>query len=183
MNVLDLFILLPVAYFAYKGFTAGLIQEVFSIVGIVLAVFIAFAYMKPVSSYLEAFITNPDTATIVAGLILFIGTIAIVQTIAMLLRKFLELIRLNILNRLAGLCFGGLKAAIVVSGFLWLIAGFNLPAEETRANSLTYSYVIPLAPVTFDLVSAVIPEMEGFIETVEQAIEGDNPIRNHPFFE
>lgn len=183
MNVLDLFILLPIAYFAYKGFTAGFIQEVLSIVGIILAVFLTFAYMKPVSAFLEAFISNPDTATVVAGLILFIGTIAIVQAIGVVVRKFLELIHLNIINRLAGLCFGALKSAIVVSGFLWLFAGLNLPAEQTRNESLTYSYVIPLAPATFDLVATAFPHIEGFIETIEQAIQDENALRNLPFFE
>ncbi|MFO7799581.1 MAG: CvpA family protein [Rhodohalobacter sp.] len=181
--MLDLLILLPIAYFAYKGFTAGFIQEVLSIVGIILAVFITFAYMKPVSAFLEAFIENTDTATIIAGLLLFIGTIAVVQTIGLMLKKFLELVRLNVLNRLAGLCFGALKSAIVISGFLWLFAGFNLPAEETRNDSLTYFYIIPLAPATFDLVSTAIPNINGFIETIEEAIQEDNPIRNHPFFD
>lgn len=183
MNVLDLIILLPIGYFAYKGFLAGFIQEVLSIAGIILGVFITFAYMKPASAMLEPFISNPDTATIVAGLVLFIGTIAIVQTIGFILRRFLELIKLNIINRIAGLCFGAVKSAIVVSSFLWLFAGLNMPADETRNESLTYPYVISLAPITYDLISTVVPNIEGFIETLEEAIQEDNPIRNNPFFQ
>lgn len=181
--MLDFLILLPIGYFAYKGFLAGFIQEVLSIVGIILGIFITFAYMKPVSAVFESFFTNPDTATIVAGLTLFIGTIAIVQTIGHLIRKLLEAIKLNFINRLAGFCFGAIKSAIVVSGFLWLFAGFNLPADETRNESLSYPYIIILAPATFNMVSTVVPNIEGFIETIEQTIREDNPIRNNPFFE
>jgi len=183
MNVLDLIILLPIGYFSYKGFLAGFIQEVLSIAGIILGVFITFAYMKPASALLIPYISNSDTATIVAGLILFIGTIAIVQTIGHSIRRFLELIKLNIINQLAGLCFGAVKSAIVVSSFLWLFAGLNMPADETRNESLTYPYVISLAPITYDQIAAVVPNIEGFIETLEEAIKEDNPIRNHPYFQ
>lgn len=183
MNILDFLILLPIGYFAYKGFLAGFIQEVLSIVGIILGIFITFLYMKPVSAAFETFFNSPDTAAIVAGLTLFVGTIAIVQTVGYLIRKFLEVIKLNIINRLAGLCFGALKSAIVVSGFLWLFAGLDMPADETRSNSLCYPYVIPLAPATFNMVSSVFPNIEGFIETIEETIQEDNPIRNNPFFE
>lgn len=183
MNMLDLLILLPIGYFSYKGFMAGFVQEVLSIAGIILGVFVTFAYMQPVSTLFESFFSSPDTAAIVAGLSLFIGTIIIVQIIGFLIRKILEVIKLNIINRLAGLCFGALKSAIVISGFLWLFAGLNMPAEETRNQSLSYPYVIILAPATFNMVSSVVPNIEGFIETLEETIEEDNPIRNNPFFE
>lgn len=183
MNLLDFLIILPIGYFAYKGFTAGFIQEVLSIAGIILGIFITFAYMKPFSSAIDPYFSNPDTATITAGLILFIGTIAIVQTVGFLIRKFLEAIKLNFINRLAGLCFGALKSAIVISGFLWLFAGLDLPSEETRSESISYDYIIPLAPMTFNMVSAIVPNIEGFIETLEEAIPEDNPIKNNPFFE
>lgn len=182
MNMLDFLILLPIGYFAYKGFLAGFIQEVMSIVGIILGIFVTFAYMKPVSAAFETVFSNPDTATIAAGLVLFIGTIAIVHTIGYLVRKFLEVIKLNFINRLAGFFFGALKSAIVVSGFMWLFAGLDMPADETRSNSLCYPYVISLAPATFNMVSAVIPNIEGFIDTLEDTIQEDNPIRNNPFF-
>lgn len=182
MNMLDLLIILPIGFFAYKGFLAGFIQEVLGIAGIILGVFVTFAFMKQVSAIIDPIFSNPDTATIVAGLLLFVGTIAVVQTIGYMVRKFLELIKMNVINRIAGLCFGGLKSAIVVSSFLWLFAGLDIPAEETRNNSKSYPYIIILAPATFNMVSAVVPDIEGFIETLEETIQEDNPIRNNPFF-
>lgn len=183
MNALDLLIILPIGFFAYKGFTAGFIQEILGIVGIIIAVFVTFAYMKPVATFLERFFSGTDTLTIVAGLILFIGTIVIVQLIGHAVREFLEFIKLNFLNRIAGLFFGAVKSAIVISGFLWLFAGFNMPAEDTREDSLLYPIVISLAPATFDLIASVYPGIENFIETIEDAIQEDNPIRNNSFFD
>jgi membrane protein required for colicin V production len=183
MNALDLLIILPVGYFAYKGFTAGLIQEVLGILGIIIAVFVSFAYMKPVSVWLEPFFAGTDTPIIVAGLILFIGTIIIVQLIGHAIRTFLEIIKLNFINRIAGLFFGALKSAIVISAFLWLFAGFNIPEEETRNESLLYPAVLSIAPAVFNMVASIYPGIENFIETLEDAIQEDNPIRNNQFFD
>jgi len=183
MNGLDFLIILPIGYFAYKGYTAGFIQEVFGIIGIILAILVTFAYMKPLSDLFQPLFESSDTQTIAAGLILFIGTIAIVQLIAHAIKKFLELIKLNVINRLAGLMFGAVKSAIVISGFLWLFAGLNLPTEETRNESAVYPLVFSLAPATYDIVASAIPGMENFIENLEDSIREDNPIRNNKFFE
>src|SRR5690625_7700146 len=55
MNILDLLILLPIAFFAYRGFKNGLIREVLGIVGIVLGVFLAFRYMDEAGAYIQPF--------------------------------------------------------------------------------------------------------------------------------
>lgn len=183
MNALDLLIILPIGYFAYKGFTAGFIQEVLGIVGIILAIFVAFAFMKPFSTLLEPFFSGSDTPTIVAGLILFVGTIALVQFIGHSIRRFLEFIKLNFINRIAGLFFGAIKSAIVISGFLWLFAGFNIPEEETRNESLLYPAVISIAPTVFNMVASIYPGIENFIDTLEDSIQEDNPIRSNSFFD
>lgn len=183
MNLLDLFILLPICYFAYKGFASGFIKEILGIVGIILAVFIAFQYMKPVSTIISPLFESSDNATIVAGIFLFIGVIIVTQLIAYTSKRFLELLNINFINRVAGLCFGVLKSGIVVSAFLLLLAGFNLPAEEAREESLTYPLILTLAPAAYNAVATVIPGIESFIITIEEAIEENNPIRNLPIFE
>lgn len=183
MNLIDLFILGPIAYFAYKGFVSGFIKEVLGIIGIILAIYITFEYMKPVSAIFAPLFENPDYATIAAGILLFISTVAVVQFIAFSTKKFLELLKINFINRLAGLCFGVLKSGIVVSAILLLLAGFNLPGEEARENSLSYPFVIFVAPAAFDVIATIIPEAENFIVTIEQAIEENNPIRTLPIFD
>ncbi|MEX0905547.1 MAG: CvpA family protein [Balneolaceae bacterium] len=183
MNLLDFFIILPIGYFAYRGFVNGIIKEVLSIVGIILAVFITFEYMHAVSPLFAAFFENPDYATVAAGIFLFVVTVAAVQFIAYAAKKFLEIIKINFVNRIAGLSFGVLKSGIIISTLLLLLAGFNLPGEEARSESISYSYVIYLAPAVFDAVAIVYPGAEDFISTIEKTIEENNPIKNLPIFE
>lgn len=183
MNLLDFFILLPIAYFAWRGFMSGFINEILSIAGIILAVFLTFEYMHALSALFRPIFENPDHATVASGVTIFVVTVAAVQGIAFLLQKFLELIKINFLNRIAGLIFGALKSAIVVSAILLLLAGLNLPGDDTRQNSVSYPFIIYLAPATFDMVASVYPGAENFIDTLEQAIEENNPIKSLPIFE
>lgn len=181
MNLLDFLILIPICFFCYRGFVNGIIQEVLSIVGIVLAVFLTFQYMDAVGSLIRPlFSENAGYIPFVSGALIFIGTIATVQLIAFLTKKFLETVKLNFVNRLAGLGFGFLKSGIVISALLLLLAGFNLPSKQARDESLAYPYIIYLAPYTYDTVALIYPGAEYFTETVEKTLDQYNPIENFP---
>lgn len=184
MNLLDFLILLPIAYFCYRGFVNGLIKEVLSIVGIILAVFLTFQYMDPVGNAISPlFEPKASYVPFVSALIIFISTLAIVHLIAYLSRKFLETIKLNFVNRISGAAFGFLKSGIVISAVLLLLAGFNLPSQEARQDSATYPYVIYLAPWAYNTIATVYPGAEDFTGTLQKTLEQYNPIENFPFSE
>lgn len=181
MNLLDYLILIPIVFFCYRGFVNGIIHEVLSIVGIVLAVFLSFQYMDAVGALIRPmFSENAGYIPLLSGALIFVGTVAAVQLIAFLSKKFLETIKLNFINRLAGLAFGFLKSGIIISAFLLILAGFNLPSQEARDSSIAYPYIIYLAPYTYDAVALIYPGAEYFTETVEKTLGKYNPIENFP---
>jgi len=181
MNLLDLIIVIPLFYFSYRGFVNGIIKEVLSIVGIMLAVFLTFEYMDPMSVIVRPFFEERASfIPFVSGAILFIGTVAAVQLAAFLSKKFLEAINLNFVNRISGMAFGFLKSGILVSAVLLLLAGFNLPSDRARENSITYSTIIYMAPLTYDLVATVYPGADNFTETIQNTLNENNPISNFP---
>ncbi|NGP87144.1 CvpA family protein [Fodinibius halophilus] len=181
MNLLDILILLPIAYFCYRGFMNGIIKEVLSIVGIILAVFFTFQYMEPVGRIIEPlFEEKASFVPFISGLVIFIGTVAGVNLIAYLSKKVLETIKLNFINRIAGALFSSLKSGIVISAVLLIMAGFSLPSQESRDASATYSYVIYFAPWAYDVVATIYPGAEDFKATIEQTLEKNNPINNFP---
>ena len=183
MNFLDLIILLPIAFVAYRGFVNGFIKEVFGIIGIVLAVYVTFEYMGTVSGIFAPYVENRDRATIVTGFVLFFLVIALVHFVGIALEKFLEAAHLGIINQLVGMTFGALKMAIFISAILLLLAGIGIPSEENRSNSATYPIVISVAPITFDIVASIVPGTEDFIQTIERTIRDNSSIRDLPIFE
>lgn len=184
MNILDFLIVLPLAYFCYRGFVNGLIKEVLSIIGIILAVFLTFQYMEPVGEFISPFF-EPKSSFVpfVSGFLIFISTLAVVHLIAFLSRKFLETIRLNFINRISGAAFGFLKSGIVISAILLILAGFNIPSKEVRQDSATYAYMVYVAPWAYDAVASIYPGAEDFTATIRKTLENYNPIENFPFLE
>ncbi|MGD8426924.1 MAG: CvpA family protein [Balneolaceae bacterium] len=184
MNLLDFLILLPIAYFCFRGFMNGLIKEVLSIVGIILAVFLTFQYMEQVGTIIRPFFADKASfIPFVSGLIIFVGTLAIVNLAAFISKKFLETVKLNFINRLGGLAFGFLKSGIIVSALLLILAGFNIPSSQSREESVSYSYIIYLAPWAYDTVAAIYPGAEDFTTTVRKTLKQYNPIENFPFLD
>lgn len=179
MNFLDFLIFIPTLYFCYRGMRNGLIGEVLGIAGIILGVFLTFHYMDEVADYIRPLIEgDPNYLPFVAGAIIFFGTLIIIQLIAYMLRRFLEVIRLNIVNRILGFFFGLLKGGIIISAILLLLAGFNQPSKEAREESVSYSYVIYLAPWAYNAVAT-----ENFSRTIQNTLNKYNPIENFPITE
>jgi membrane protein required for colicin V production len=176
MNLLDFCILIPILYFCYRGIRIGFIGEILGIGGIILAVFLTFRYMDNAAGIISSFTgSEPNYLPFVAGAIIFIGTLIVLQIIAFLLKRFLQLIRLNTINRILGLFFGLLKGGIIVSAILILLAGFNQPSKQVRDQSLSYSYIIYLAPWAYNL----FPNND-FSHMVEHDFKKYSPIKNFP---
>lgn len=184
MNTLDLLIILPIAFFAYRGFVNGFVKEVLGIIGIVLGVFLTFRYMDEAGAYIQPFFENNTVyVPFVAAFFIFIGTLIAVNILASLSSKLLEAIQLSFINRATGLAFGALKCGIIISALLLMAAGFNMPSQEVRDNSASYPYIIYLAPWAYDTVARVYPGAEDFAETVQETLNKHNPISNFPTYE
>jgi membrane protein required for colicin V production len=184
MNTLDFLILLPILFFAWRGFVNGLIKEVLSIAGIVLAVWLTFAYMDLFTSLIEPFFEGESSyIPVISATIIFLGTLGIVHLLAYLANRALEAVNLTAINRSLGLGFGALKSGIVISALLLLLAGFDLPSDQMREDSLTYSYVIYLAPLAYDAVTGLYPGADNFAETVTKTLGEYNPIQKLPIFQ
>jgi len=159
MSLLDLAILLIVLFFSFQGFRNGLVREILTLAGLLAALFVALHYMAPLSLWLLKFVElSVELVSILSATILFSLVFTIALIFAYLIQKFLEVIHLNLINRLFGLFFGGLKSAIVISLLLIFMAGMNIPDQEIRQESLIYSYILRLAPMVFEKLEHRIPE-------------------------
>lgn len=182
MATFDIIVLVPIAYLAFKGYQNGLVKEVMSIIGIILAVFISINYLPAA----QEFVSNTwefegNVATLIAGIGLFTATLIITHTIVIFINKVLEAASLSAVNKLFGLAFGGLKAGIFVSLILVLLAGFNMPAKETRDDSITYPLLINLAPASYDVLAKIYPGAEDFTDTINKIIDENNPLNAYKF--
>jgi membrane protein required for colicin V production len=106
--------------------------------------------------------------------------LSLVSLVAYWTREWLDAVKLGTVNRFLGSLFGILKGSILMSAIFLLLAGFQVPREELREESILYPYVIQAAPISFNVITAVYPGAENFTETVRKTLENYNPIDRLP---
>ena len=179
MNLLDLVILLPLLFFSVQGYRNGIVRELLTITGILLAVWLSFRYMGSLAGLLETWIDrSAEFLTLISALIIFVTVLVLSFLISNLLSRFLEMIRLETVNRLFGMGFGALKCGVILSVFLLILSGFDIPARQTREKSLTYPLVIRMAPAAYDLIATFYPGSEKFMDRIRNTFHEDTPFFN-----
>ena len=172
MNVIDIIILLFLGLFGFIGFRNGLIREVLGLVGVIAALFFAFRYLEPISTWIDSFtkITDGWTPVITFFLIFFL-VIVVTHLLIIFLEYVVKITFMSIPNRLTGLLFGVLKSSLFVSVIFVLLAAIDVPGEETRRNSLFYKHIIHLAPGAYDLVAEIYPETQKFADSIQRMLD------------
>ncbi len=131
---------LAIAGFAfYKGYHAGIIKMVFTIVSVLIGLLIAMRFAAEVTAGLQrVFHTQHPLLFLVGFLVTFLLVMWLVRWLAKKLEGILESIKLNFINELQGGILYALLATIVLASALGLInrAGFISP--ESREKSMTW---------------------------------------------
>ncbi len=165
INALDIIIALPILIFFVAGLKNGFIEEFVGLVGQVLAIFLAFTFMSDFSLFWEEFY-DIESAWIpfFSFIVIYLGAIIVVKLIIKLMESVLKLAKQSIINHFFGGVFSGLKGAVIVSTFLVILGVLGQPRQEYTQNSLLYSYILPIAPTTYNYISRVLPGVGEFQE-------------------
>ncbi len=170
MNALDILFAVPVLLFAWRGFSNGFVKEIVRIIGFIIAAFLAFNYAEALLPTVKGWGINDQIAPFLSAFLIFAGCSIVVEIITRLLNKLIDVTLLTVPNKLLGATFGALKVGLFFSFLYIFLAGFQVPDEKTRKASLSYPYLIQVVPVTYDLVSAVYPGADDFIETLKKQL-------------
>jgi membrane protein required for colicin V production len=154
MNLLDLVLLLILAWGAIAGYRNGLFREVASLLGLVLGVFLAIIAADVTGRVAAGMVDwNVLPLKVLAFVVVFALIILILKALAGALTGLFKAVMLNFFNRLAGFFFGLLKASILISLVLFFLQLFNdrteLLPESVFQGSLLAGYLQPLAPAVF----------------------------------
>lgn len=151
VNYIDLFLLLPLIWAAYKGFRKGLVLEIASLVSLICGIYIAVKF----SGFVGGKLSNHLNVTeqwlgIIAFIITFIAVVMLIHLLGKILEKTIRLIALGFANRLGGAVFSVLKTALIISFILFLFQqldeSFSIISPETKEGSLLYTPLQKVAP-------------------------------------
>lgn len=172
MNFLDIIIFIPLIWGAFRGFKNGLVIEIASLAGLILGIYAAIHFSGYAAGFLSDNFNIGDTyLNIFAFILTFIVVVLVVYLIGKILEKLIDIIMLGFLNRIAGLLFGFLKWAFILSILIYVIHIFDeddsfLIKEEWRQESLLYEPVKTVAPYILPRLN--LEKLDDFINPQEE---------------
>ena len=154
MNVLDLILIVPLAWALYRGFSKGLIYSVASLLALFLGILGSIHFSFFAEEYIQAwFNINPKYLPLASFLVTFMLIVAGIHILAFVFDKVIKAVALGIINRIAGGIFNVLKVAFILSVLLsvvnYLDTFSNIVPDEKKENSILYSPVSSFAPALF----------------------------------
>ena len=126
MNFIDILLLLPIVYGAYKGFNRGFLIEIATLLGLFIGVFCAMRYTPQVEQFLIKNIAlQSDYNHYIAWAVTSIATLLALMLLAWIVIKLADMLALGLINKLLGTFLGMLKYFFIVCITLLLVNFFN----------------------------------------------------------
>lgn len=136
MNLVDIAILVILAAFLVKGLVRGLLKELCSLIGLLGGAVLAYSFHGALADLLLQGVRIPSAVAVVAAfLAIFLTTIVLFAVLGHLLSRFVTLLFLGGLNRLAGGFFGLAEGAVLLSVLLFALSLRPLPEAVRPAFS------------------------------------------------
>lgn len=161
MSIVDVAIVIAVGVGVVRGFSTGLIRQIVGLAGFILALVLALELMAFVAGLVGPALGLGELPARVVG---FLLVFAIVQIAISLLARLAEAtagaLKLTVLNRIGGGVAGGVKAVLLASVALVLLARLDVPNEDGRQGSTLYGPTVLLVPTVWDLAAEAWPRIE-----------------------
>ena len=157
MGLLDIILIVPLAWFTYKGFSKGLIIELATLIALLLGVYIAGNFSYYTADYLrDNFDFHSKYMSIISFTITFLGVVLLVMLFGKSLEKVVNLLMLSFINKLAGAIFGLLKITFFLSVIIFILNTFGLEEhvidKKMKEKSYLYAPIKSIAPAIFPVV-------------------------------
>jgi membrane protein required for colicin V production len=124
MNLLDILLVLIIAYCLVRGVFRGLVKELSSIIGVLGGVYAAYSYYDHVAKLLSKWITNPIYLNLLSCIILFFSVYLMVSIIGTMIKYLMNIVFLGWTDRICGAFFGALKGALICAAFILVLTTF-----------------------------------------------------------
>ncbi|HBN96140.1 MAG TPA: hypothetical protein DDZ66_07550 [Firmicutes bacterium] len=157
---IDLVILVFLALGLLKGFKRGLVRELFSLMGAVLAIIIAYhSYQTLALVLLENYQLSTWQAQTISFVVLLVGISLLGAFFGYIWSKALSYTPFSVLDHIGGAAFGVAKVGAVVLILLIFLTAANISFVNTMLDeSVVVQQIGVLLPFVYDYVDQYWPE-------------------------
>ena len=153
MNFIDIILLVPIIYAAWKGFKHGLIIEIFTLLALFVGVYAGIHFSDMTAGFLRKSLSlTSNYVPVIAFTITFLSIGAMVYFLGKTVEKIIKVTQLTPLNKLAGVFFSVLKYVYILSTLLVLIESYDEKIgffpPKVKEKSLLYNPVMQLSKMS-----------------------------------
>ena len=143
MNFIDILLIIPIIYFAYKGFKNGFIIEIFTLLALLVGIYAGIHFSDGTANLMrEHWGFDSEYLPIIAFTFTMLAVGAMIYFGGKFLEKVVDISGLSIANKLGGLGFAIVKALYILSVLIVMIESYDEKGEfmeqETKDSSLLY---------------------------------------------
>lgn len=140
MNLLDIILLVLLIPGTIRGISKGFLEQAISLVGVVLAVYLAYHFSEPVCVWLDKYINVSETVLHVIGFaVMLLGVLMAVMIVAKLFTRVADMASLGWFNRVLGFIFSLAVSAVIISVLIILFDTVNTKFELVKTPVLNDS--------------------------------------------
>ena len=157
MVFVDILLIIPLIYAAYKGFKHGIIIEVFTLLALFVGIYAGIHFSDFTAKWLrESFSWESDYLPVIAFTVTFLAVGAMVYFAGKMIEQVAKVTSLTPANKFFGIVFALLKMTYFLSVFLVLLQSYDdkghfIP-QEMKDESLLYT---PISKVSTTLTPAL----------------------------
>jgi membrane protein required for colicin V production len=150
MNFIDIILLVPIIYAAWKGFKHGLIIEIFTLLALFVGVYAGIHFSDMTAGFLRKSLgLTSNYVPVIAFTVTFLGIGAMVYFLGKTIERLIKVTQLTPINKLAGVFFSVLKYVYIVSTLLVLIESYDEKIgffpSKLKESSLLYHPVMQVS--------------------------------------
>lgn len=157
MNLLDILILIPIAFGIWRGFKKGFIIELFTFLALFIGLYAGIHFSDGVANFLKnEFSFTSQYLPTIAFAITFLLIGAMVYFAGIAIEKAVKAVQLSLPNRLLGALLGGFKMLLFAGTAIILLESYDeksdIISEESKESSLLF---LPVENTTSALMPAL----------------------------
>ena len=161
MNILDIILLICFIPAIFQGLRKGFIAQAVSIISIIAGIWASARFANIISEWVASYITaSEQVLKVVAFALILVVVFLVLAAFGKMLEGMFKLVMLGWLNKLLGLIFALLKAAIItgllIMAFSSLNATFDIVKPEVLGQSVLYTPLKDIANDVFPYLRDII---------------------------
>ncbi len=142
-SIFDIIVLASLAGFGFLGLKNGLIDELATLIGFILAIIFSSAYYSIGQSLVQnLFRVNESFGAVLGYIVVFLAIYLFFKLLAWAIQSFVKMVKLEWLNKVSGLVFGAFKGFLLMATIVWVISVFNDFELEQKLSNKSVSYGI-----------------------------------------